>query len=123
MDVISTKWEVESLEISPAGSNNVTNVVLSVNWKLTAYWEGYSYSIRDTSQISEGTYSLESPFVEFKNLTESQVIGWVHSGLGYDQVLSLENQAKNQIRSDIFDIPSISSSPIIVSPPWNSANT
>lgn len=123
MDVINKKWEVQSLEISPAGSNNVTNIVLSVSWKLTAYWEGYEYSIQDVTQIPEGSYSLSSPFVEFKDLTESQVIGWVHSILGYDQVLTLENQAKNQIRADIFDIPPISSSPVLVSPPWNSANT
>lgn len=123
MDVINKKWEVQSLQISPAGSNNVTNVVLSVNWKLTAYWEGYEYFIEDVTQIPEGTYDLNSPFVEFKDLTEPQVISWVHSVLGYDQVLSLETQAKNQIRADVFDIPTISSSPVLVSPPWSSANT
>jgi hypothetical protein len=105
---ITNTWSIVKLEAYPEYANK-TNVVFTVHWNLTGTEDthtGYMYG-------SVGLeFDEESDYTPYDDLTQEQVIGWVHKVLGAEQVMSYEENVANQIE--------LSKNPTVVYPtlPW-----
>jgi hypothetical protein len=83
-----------------------TDVVFTVHWTLTGTDGTYTGSVYGSQAI---TIDPAAPFTAYADLTEAQVIGWVQSAMGAEQVASYEANVANQIENQI--------DPPIVTPP------
>ena len=61
------------------------------------------------------TYTAGSPFTAFNSLTEAEVIGWLQSAMGTEQVAAVEAALDAQIAALV--------TPAVVTPalPWSQA--
>jgi hypothetical protein len=87
-----------------------TDVVFTVHWTLTGTDGTYSGSV----YASQGVPAPSgSDFTPYADLTETQVIGWVKSAMGEEQVASYEANVAEQINNQI--------DPPVVTPdlPWS----
>lgn len=102
---ITNTWAVVQMDCYPEAEGE-TDVVFTVHWTLTATdgtYTGYVYG-------SQGvTYEAGSPYTPYADLTETQVIGWVQSAMGEEQVAAYEANAAEQIANQI--------NPPVVTPP------
>ena len=78
---ITYTWGIAQLEAAPT-DNDLTNVVKTIHWTLSAvHDDGFTAS-------SYGSVSLESPeadsFVEYEDLTQQMVEGWLEAKLDGD---------------------------------------
>lgn len=110
---VSYTWGVVRLDCYPEYDNH-TDVVFTVHWNLTGTevdsgttYTGYVYG-------SVGvTLDPDAPFVPYADLTEAQVVGWVQSALGEDQVTAYEANVAQQINDQI--VPPVVTPPL----PWS----
>ena len=79
-------WGITKIKAYPAVEDKV-NVICTVEWKLTATNGEHNKQIFGT--ISVPVEHLE-PFTPYDDLTEEQVLGWVHGMMGPDQIAQLE---------------------------------
>jgi hypothetical protein len=105
---VTTTWNINQMDAYPEYEGS-TNVVFTVHWSVTATedeYVGYSYGSVGLTLDTGATYL---PYAE---LTEAQVIGWVHSAMGEEQVVAIETSVANQI--------AIQQNPPVVTPqlPW-----
>lgn len=112
--IVEHKWEFPTLEVTYS-VGDLTNVVSTVHWTLTATEDQYS-------QRSYGAVSVGSPtpeaFVSYDDLTEAEVISWVTSSLGgEDAVQAMKDNLASQIA--VQKAPKTGS----MSPPWIVAPT
>jgi len=80
--------------------------VFTVHWSVAAQdgeFSGYSYG----SQAL--TLDPEAAFTPFADLTEAQVIGWVHAAMGEEAVAAVEANLATQIEN--------AKNPPVVNPP------
>tara|TARA_R100000278_G_C5456820_1_gene159419 strand:+ start:757 stop:1077 length:321 start_codon:yes stop_codon:yes gene_type:complete len=73
---INYKWDVKALD-AKIQEDNKDNVIYNIHW-------GYSASRSDNSVSMIGTYSVsydKDNFIEYEELKESDVIGWLEAGL------------------------------------------
>lgn len=102
---ITNTWAVVQMDAYPEADGE-TDVVFTVHWTLTATdgtYQGYVYG-------SQGvTYEAGTPFTPYADLTETQVIGWVQSAMGAEQVAAYEANVADQIANQI--------NPPVVTPP------
>jgi len=100
-------WIVNSM-VSYPEAEGYANVVVTVNW-----------SCNGTDGIYTGGYSgatgvsldPNAPYVPYANLTEEQVIGWVKSTIGENQVMVVQNDVAAQIANEYYK-------PTILPNPW-----
>ena len=87
------------------------DVVFTVHWSMGATDGTYQSSAYGSIGITIAEGSTLTPYAD---LTEEQVIGWVHSAMGAEQVTACETAAANNIASQI--------NPTVVTPaiPWRS---
>ena len=104
MTIINT-WNVLRMDAYPEYEDQ-TNVVFTVHWDLVATKDVYESSLYGSTGIA---LSNGSTFTPYEDLTIEQVIGWVQSSLGAEQVEVFETVVANQIQSQI--------KPTIISPP------
>jgi hypothetical protein len=83
-----------------------TDVVFTVHWTLAGTDGTYTGSVYGSQAI---TIDPAAPFTAYADLTEAQVIGWVQSAMGAEQVASYKANVANQIENQI--------DPPIVTPP------
>jgi hypothetical protein len=83
-----------------------TGVVFNVHWTLTGEEAGFSGNVYGTQAVA---VDPDAPFTPYADLTEEQVIGWVQSAMGAEQVASYEANVATQIKNQI--------DPPIVTPP------
>lgn len=102
---ITYNWIISQLNCYPQDAGQ-TDVVFTVHWTLNGTDGTYDGSIYGTSNV---TYTSGEPFTPYADLTESQVIGWVESALGPEQVIVLQANIAQQIQDQI--------NPPVVSPP------
>ena len=86
-------WKVEQLTAYPQVAGE-TNVVFSVAWRLLGTDGTYTATCYGTVSI---THTSDVPYTAYENLTETQVINWVHSALGAEQVTAYEASIDVQI--------------------------
>lgn len=86
------------------------DVVFTVHWTLTGTERAYTGSVYGSVGV---TVDPEVPFIPFAELTQDEVIGWVKSALGDDQVASYEANVAQQIAD-------LASPPVVTPPlPWS----
>jgi hypothetical protein len=83
-----------------------TDVVFTVHWTLSATDGTYNGSVYGSVGVTLDEGSTFTPYAE---LTEAQVVGWVQTALGAEQVAAYEANVAEQIANQI--------NPPVVTPP------
>lgn len=102
---ITNTWAVVQMDAYPQ-EDGETDVVFNVHWTLTATDGTYIGSAYGSQSV---TIDPDVPFTPYADLTETQVIGWVQSAMGAEQVASYEANVAEQIANQI--------NPPVVTPP------
>ena len=102
---ITNTWSVQQLQCYPE-AGGLTDVVFNICWKLDATDGTYTASVR--SEVSL-TLDPNAPYTPFAELTEAQVVGWVHNLIGSDKVAEYELGVASQIDTQ--------ANPPVVTPP------
>lgn len=82
------------------------DVVFTAHWTVTETASGYTGSVYGSQTLELD--SSES-FTPYDDLTQEQVIGWVQSSIGAEQVAEIEANVNQQIQNQI--------NPPVVNPP------
>jgi hypothetical protein len=98
-------WAVVQMDCYPE-EDGEQDVVFNVHWTLTGEEAGFSGSAYGSQAVS---IDPDAPFTPYADLTETQVIGWVQSAMGAEQVASYEANVAEQINNQI--------APPVVTPP------
>ena len=102
---ITNTWAIVQLDCYPELGGE-TEVVFTVHWTLAGTDGTYTGSVYGSQTI---TIDPAAPFTPYADLTEAQVIGWVQSAMGAEQVASYEANVATQIENQI--------DPPVVTPP------
>lgn len=89
-------WKIEKLEVR-LQENKLHNIVVSACWHIEALDEREDYRQRE---YEFGKTTFEPPssvFIEFNNLTEGLVLGWVYKALGQSQKKLLEQKVSEKL--------------------------
>jgi len=98
-------WSVDRLECYPERDGHA-NVVFTVHWRLTAVDGEYNVSGYGSVGLS---HNSSAPFINYADLTQAQVVGWVQAALGAEQITQMEAALANAIAAQI--------NPPVVAPP------
>jgi len=107
---ITYTWTINAMDAYPTYESQ-TDVVFIVHWTLNGTDGTHNGSVYGTVGV---TYEAGSPFTPYADLTQDQVIGWVTSALGAEQVAEYEANVSQQIADQ--------ANPPVVTPalPWAS---
>ena len=98
-------WGITKIKAYPTVEDK-TNVICTVEWKLTVTNGEYNKQILGLISIPVG--DLET-FTPYDQLTEEQVLGWVHDVMGPDQIAQLEagilDQLEQMINPPVVTVP------------------
>tara|TARA_R100001129_G_scaffold141516_1_gene102746 strand:- start:1891 stop:2235 length:345 start_codon:yes stop_codon:yes gene_type:complete len=102
---ISYTWDVSQCDVYPQKSGK-SNVVHAVNWKLTATDD--AHQDKDGVDISSTVISVQnidtsdlSSFINWSDLTASDVQGWVENAMGSTEVARLKSSLDGMITQQI----------------------
>ena len=102
---ISYTWDVSQCDVYPQKSGK-SNVVHAVNWKLTATDD--AHQDKDGVDISSTVISVQnidtsdlSSFINWSDLTASDVQGWVETAMGSTEVARLKSSLDEMISQQI----------------------
>ena len=102
---ISYTWDVSQCDVYPQKSGK-SNVVHAVNWKLTATDD--AHQAKDGVDISSTVISVQnidtsdlSSFINWSDLTASDVQGWVETAMGSTEVARLKSSLDGMITQQI----------------------
>lgn len=102
-------WNVVQLDAYPQVDDK-SEVVFNVHWTLVGEEAGFTGSVYGAQAV---TLDPDAPFTPYADLTQAQVIGWVQSAMGAEQVASYEVNVAQQIQNQIDP-------PVITPPlPWS----
>jgi len=99
-------WTVNNMTSYPKAAG-YENVVVKVNWSCDCTDGTYNNAIVGNTEVildNSGTYT------PYADLTQSQVIGWVQSALGTQEVATTQNLAAEQLAAKFY-IPTILPNP------------
>ena len=102
---VSYQWNVQQMDAYPELDGEI-DVVFTVHWTLTGTDGTYTGSVYGSVGV---TVDPDAPFTPYADLTQAQVIGWVQSALGAEQVAAYEANVVTQIADQI--------DPPVVTPP------
>lgn len=106
---ITNTWTVVQMNCYPK-VNGETDVVFTVHWTLSATDGTYNGGAYGSVAM---TLNPDEPFIPYADLTEAEVIGWVQSALGAEQVAEYEAAVAQQLEAQI-------NPPVITPPlPWS----
>lgn len=106
--MIIYNWSVLSLEVVPQ-LNNLSNVVNKINYRVTGLEDSYLGELNSHVKIN---LNENNSFIPFDNLTNEQVVNWLHETLGSAGVSAHENAIRLQIENQ-KNPPSV-----VKAPPW-----
>ena len=93
-------WDCKTVDVYPEHDNE-SDVVYNVHWRLNAVSDQQDSEGNDYTASSYGTHSVNADdiasFVPFADLTNDLVTGWVTTGMGEDEVVSLKSGLDAQI--------------------------
>lgn len=101
-------WAVQQMDCYPEVDGE-TDVVFTVHWTLTGSDGTYTGYVYGSQAVA---VDPDTPFTPYADLTETQVIGWVQSAMGAEQVADYEANVATQINDQV--------APPVVTPdlPW-----
>ena len=100
---ITNTWVIEQMTCYPTYESQ-TDVVFNVAWRVNAT-DGTHYA---TAYGTQGvTYVSGSPYTPYADLTQAQVIGWVQTAMGPEQVANIEANVAKQI-DNLINPPAVS---------------
>lgn len=102
---ITNSWTVTQMDCYPEADGE-TDVVFTVHWTLVGSNGQYQGSVYGSQAVA---VDPSAPFTPYADLTEAQVIGWVLSAMGAEQVASYEANVAQQIADQV--------NPPVVTPP------
>ena len=105
---VSYTWTITQMDCYP-NAEGQTDVVFIAHWTLTGTDGTYIGSVYG----SVGVPAPTGTFTPYADLTQDQVVGWVKTALGEEQVATYEANIATQIANQI--------NPPVVAPPlpWN----
>jgi len=106
---ITNTWAVVQMDAYPE-EDGETDVVFNVHWTLTGSEAGFTGYVYGTQAVG---LDPDVPFTPYAYLTEAQVLGWVQSAMGTEQVDAYEANVAQQINDQI--VPPVVSPPL----PWS----
>lgn len=84
--MITYTWNCRTVDVRPT-DGDLTNVVYNVHWRLTGTKD-------EISEVTIGSIAIEldedATFVNFDDLTNATVTGWVEAALGTDEVTAMK---------------------------------
>lgn len=98
-------WNITQLNAYPE-KDGLTDVVFTVHWILTAKDGDYNSSVYGSIGVE---LNHEEPYTPYADLTLDQIIGWVKSSLGEEQVTEYENGVSSIIEKQ--------KNPTVINPP------
>lgn len=105
---ISYTWDIVQMDCYPETGGH-TDVVFEVHWFITGTDNGLTASIYGSQTVQ---LDLSAPYTPYADLTQSQVLGWVHGEMGAERVAELKNNIAAQIAA-------LANPPVINPPlPW-----
>lgn len=102
---ITNTWSVNRMDCYPEYEGR-PDVVATVHWTLVGSDGTYVSSVYGSCGVS---LNITDGFTPFTDLTEEEVLGWVHAEMGEEQVAAHEAAVAQQIADQI--------NPPVVSPP------
>jgi len=102
---VTNTWIIGQMDCYPQAEGQ-TDVVFIVHWRVNATNDTYSATSYGTVGV---TYVADTPYTPYSQLTQSQVVGWVQTALGPEQVASIEESLATNISNQ--------ANPPVVTPP------
>ena len=102
---ITNTWVVAKMDAYPE-LNDETNVVFNVHWRLAGTDGTYTADVYGSVSVP---VDPDTPFTPYADLTHEQVVGWVQSALGDENVAACEAKIAKRIADQI--------NPPVVTPP------
>lgn len=106
---ISYQWIVKKLACFPLIEDK-QNVVCLISWELKGVNERNVSSFVDGNQ--DIPYDQNASFIDFKDLTEEQTLGWLFDSMGQEHVSAYEKIVAEKI--DLIENPKVTTPPL----PW-----
>ncbi len=103
---ITYTWTIQSIHVVPSLSDDgYTNIVKKIYWSLNAINEQLvSDFLTDVTIID--IFSEKSNFIPYSNLTEEQIIYWIHHILGEEKINDMKKLLEDRIQSTL-DYPTV----------------
>ena len=79
-------WNITQLDCYP-NAEGQTNLVFNVHWNVTATDGTNTTNVYGVQPL---TYVAGSQFTPFANLTQAEVIGWIQSAMGNEQITAIQ---------------------------------
>jgi hypothetical protein len=104
---LQVTWKIDQVDAIPQLGTR-TNIVRIVHWRANGVDDTFTSTTYGAVQLPEPT----DQFIEFQNLTETQIIEWVKTALGEEQVAGIETDLGRMIENQ--------KNPPIITPmlPW-----
>jgi hypothetical protein len=100
---ITNTWVIEQMTCYPTYESQ-TDVVFNVAWRVNATDGTHYTTVYGTQGV---TYVAGSPYTPYADLTQAQVIGWVQTAMGPEQVANIEANVAKQI-DNLINPPAVS---------------
>lgn len=96
--MINWNWDCKTVDVYPQ-KEEYTDVVFKVYWTLTG--EDENGVTAKSSGIHELDTSVIADFVPFEDLTEEQVLGWIHTEMGEELIAQIKDKVNDRINEQI----------------------
>lgn len=101
-------WQITALDCYPQAEGE-TDVVFNAHWTVVGSNGTVSASVYSTQAL---TYVAGTPYTPYADLTQEQVIGWVQTAMGAEQVTAIQINLDTQIENIVN--PPVTQPPL----PW-----
>ena len=97
---ITYTWDCKTVDTYPT-KDGKSDVIFNVHYKLKGEDDTTEKNVATTYGVASINTDDLSTFTAFADLKESDIIGWVESGLGEERVKELKSALDNQIAEKI----------------------
>ncbi len=91
--MITNTWNIVQMDTYPEYEGQ-PNVVFTIHWNLLGTNGTHQGSVYGSTGL---TLNKDAAFISYDDLTQDQVIGWVKSALGEEQVTAYEASVAKQL--------------------------
>lgn len=87
--------------VSYPQAEGYTDVVVTVNWSCNGTDGTYDGALSGATNVK---LDPNAPYTPYADLTESQVIGWVQTTMGENQIIATQNDVAQQIANNYYTL-------------------